>query len=205
MHSKIIYRRSLGLICDQDILRFIFMFHNLLVCGFSYTIIREYKMNKQHILTFSLSFLLFSQAVAQELNYLGSYSFLRASSEHTYISEFRLWKSDKDIQGIFIFSYGLSGDPKPFIEKIISGSLNETGELKFKTKWYQFSGKISGNTLQGILRQNSEVIWGGIKGSNVMTLNKGILFEQINETPNIKSVKELGLWFDKLSALYKTL
>jgi len=154
-------------------------------------------MIKQYITIFTLWFLLISNAASQD------YSFLRASSGHTYVSEFRLWKSDKNIQGVFIFAYGLSGDPTPYVEKILSGTLNDSGEIEFKTKWYQFSGKISSNQLQGILRQYEEVIWGGVKGSNLMTLKKGILFHKLNETPKIKSEKELESWYKKISEQYK--
>ena len=160
-------------------------------------------MIKRYFIISTLCVLVISQAVSQELEYLGSYSFLRASSEHSYVSEFRLWKTDENIQGVFIFAYGLSGDPIAYVEKILSGTLNDSGKIKFKTKWYQFSGEIDNNQLQGILRQYEEIIWGGVKGSNLMTLKKGTLFHKIKERPKINSKKELGKWFNKLITIYK--
>ncbi len=148
---------------------------------------------------------LLSTAIAEESNfsYIGSYSFSRGTeSGHTYVSEFRLWRNGDSIEGVYLYVAGLSGDSVAMAQIITKGSLSANGEIILNTKRYSFSGKKSKKFIRGVLKHFGDVVWGGIEGSDSMTLKRDITIYWVPES-NIKTHAELQRWLSSLKNVEK--
>lgn len=161
--------------------------------------------NYRHVTLFLMLIAFLGVASAEENNfsYLGSYSFSRGTeSGHTYISEFRLWQKDASIEGVYLDVAGLSGDSVAEANILTKGSLSANGDITLETKWYTFAGKYSKKSMQGVLKHSGDVIWGGIGGSDVIILKRGITIYWIPEK-NISSHQELERWLSSLKNVNK--
>ena len=130
-------------------------------------------MNKRFILMAVLANIsLFSapiiNAESSVFTNIGAFSNMKATDEHQYGIEVRLWKEGTEVFGTFCHSEGLIGDtPIGYIEEFKNNS--RTGKLSFKSKLttgshyckihegvpardlYIFQGKISNSSISGML------------------------------------------------------
>lgn len=146
-----------------------------------------------------ISILLFSGTAFSDdtdsINYIGSFSKLRYSAEHAYISEVWLWQHKDKIIGLYLDGSKLQGDSFHYIiNKIEKSSGNIGTDLSFNTKYYDFKGKFNPLSIEGVLRKGSEIVWGGIEGSNIITLTKGTNIKKIKNPEG--SYKTYSSWLN---------
>ncbi len=157
---------------------------------------------------FIISILLFPVAASSEnsipIDYIGSYTKLRFSKEHAYISEVWLWQRKDQIIGLYINGSALQGDPYYYTINLIENTTGNIGQnFSFNTKYFKFTGKFNPPIIEGLLTQGSEIIWGGIEGSNVITLTKGTSITKIkNPEGSYKTYSSWLNWVDTLNELH---
>ncbi len=124
-------------------------------------------------------------------------------SGHVYVHELWLWRHSGDVLGLYLNIQGLEGGGiPPQIHKIKSASLSSDGAFSFETKWYNFYGHYDGLCAQGKLRQGSEVIWGGVEGSDEISLCSGSNVRGIENPPeSFHSIENWHQWADALPGI----
>ena len=140
----------------------------------------------------------------EAIDLVGSFFNRRSTdSGHVYVHELWLWKHSEDVLGLYLNVQGLEGSGiPPQIHKINSASLGLDGAFAFETKWYNFSGRYDGSCAQGILKQGSEVIWGGVEGSDEISLCSGSHVRGIENPPeDFNSIEEWHQWADALPGI----
>ncbi len=163
-------------------------------------------MQYRKLFAFFLGLAAYGVSLASEgitIEYVGSFSKKRSSQEHVYVSEVWLWSYDKNIVGLYLDKAGLQGGGLPVLtHKIIKGRLEPDGSLLLETKWYRFEGSYLGNLIEGKLVQGSEVIWGGIEGSDKIELVRGSNVNAIeNPGYDIAELADLNKWIDALPGI----
>ncbi len=137
------------------------------------------------------------------VEYVGSFSKLRLSQEHVYISEAWLWKVGENVMGLYLDRAGLQGSKLSVqLHKIRKGHLGRDGALSFETKWYHFQGNYLGGSIEGKLVQGSEVIWGGSEDNDQIELIRGSHMEDVqNPGHGITKLSDLNAWLDTLPGI----
>ena len=161
-------------------------------------------MRLSYLALFFALLLSFTSALATQddkaFHYLGSFSFSRFSeSEHIYISEYRLWRKQSKLYGVYLDVAGLYGDHKTDVYKITRGTIDETGTVMLKSKWHEFKGRLTDNRLEGVLMQGDMPVWGGIEDSDTIILKKGTNIKGIREK-SFGDPEQLERWIASLQA-----